>query len=112
MATSELSLQPLTRVILWSAPRCLSTVFERSVRELPSVKVIYEPHQGAFYGPQTKQDRLLGEVGWQNKYIYTYDYADSRLLANYEGYSCVFVKNMAHFIPKERFFLLYRGEFF
>ena len=114
--TSELSVpvQPLTRVILWSAPRCLSTVFERSVRELSSVKVIYEPHQGAFYGPQTKQDRLRGkevEVGWQNKYIYTYDYADSRLLADYEGYSCVFVKNMAYFIPKDRFCRYTEGDF-
>ena len=30
----------------------IATVFERSVRELDSVKVLHEPHQNAFYyGP-------------------------------------------------------------
>ena len=33
----------MARVILWSSHRCLSTVFERSILELPGVKVVHEP---------------------------------------------------------------------
>ena len=39
---------PLTRVFLWTAPRCLSTVSERSVRELDGVKVLHEPYNSAY----------------------------------------------------------------
>ena len=39
-------------VFLWCVPRSGSTVFERSIRELEGVKVMYEPHQSAcYYGP-------------------------------------------------------------
>ena len=51
-----MDINPL-RVVLWSAPRCMSSVFERSIRELQDVKVIYEPHQQAYYyGPERKLD--------------------------------------------------------
>ena len=54
------------RVVLWALPRSGSTVFERSIRELEKVKVLYEPHQNAFYyGP----DRL---------YPHTFYYEDGR----------------------------------
>ena len=40
---------PPTRVLLWSAPRSMSTAFERSIRELDGVKVIHQPHSMAYY---------------------------------------------------------------
>ena len=39
----------MPRVILWTSHRCASTVFERSIRELETVKVIHEPHCMAFF---------------------------------------------------------------
>ena len=42
----------MSLIMLWTAPRCGSTVFERSIRELSCVDVLYEPHQGPYYyGP-------------------------------------------------------------
>ena len=56
----------MVQVILWCVLRSGSTVFERSIRELEGVKVLYEPHQSAFYyGP----DRL---------YQYTRYFEDGR----------------------------------
>ena len=44
--------KPLTRIFLWTSSRSLSTVFVRSVKELPRVKTIFEPHLNVFYhGP-------------------------------------------------------------
>ena len=97
----------LTHVLLWTAPRCLSSVFERSVRELCGVKVLYEPHQSAYY-----QDP---EDGFRHDRVpYTpslYDSADEKLLANYDGCSALFAKNMGYFIPKERYETYVEGRF-
>jgi len=47
-----------TQVFLWSAPRCLSTAFERSMRELNEVKVLHEPLLAPYYmGPE----RIIAE---------------------------------------------------
>ena len=115
---SEPKLHTRTRVLLWSAPRCLSSVFERSVRELSSVKVIYEPHQAAYYyGPERTTEANQGtaddhENMLQSKHtLQTYNYADRKLLADYDGYGALFAKDMAYFIPNERFEVYTRGEF-
>ena len=106
---SEPKLLTRTRVLLWSAPRCLSSVFERSVRELSSVKVIYEPHQAAYYyGPERTTEASQGTADDENMLqsmhtLHTYDYADRKLLADYDGYGALFAKDMAYFIPNERF---------
>ena len=43
----------LSQVILWSVPRGGSTAVERSIRELPGVNVLHEPHNIAFqFGPE------------------------------------------------------------
>jgi len=95
---------PKTRILLWSAPRNLSSIFERSVRELNGVKVFYEPHQAAsLYGPERihrvelPQDILAAHADS------TYDRTDDILLEDFRGFSATFVKNMAFFIPRERF---------
>ena len=94
------TLTPSLRVVLWSAPRCLSSVFERSIRELKAVKVIYEPHQQAYYyGPERKTDTnhpTLSEI--KLAATHTFDAADDRLLQSFEGYEAVFCKNHAYFI--------------
>lgn len=104
-------MEPATRVILWSAPRCGSSAFERSVRELSEVKVLYEPHQAPYYSPERKNDSSLSEAMRKKYAIQTYDYADERLLADYSDYSAVFAKNMAYFIDRERFPNYVEGKF-
>ena len=87
-------MEPPTRAILWTAPRCLSSAIERSVRELRGVKVLYEPHHDAFYyGPERRYpERFI----YDSKYAsHTYDSADEKMTADYDGCSAVFVKNMA-----------------
>ena len=39
----------MSRVILWTTPRCLSTAFELSIRELDEVKVKHEPNSLPFW---------------------------------------------------------------
>ena len=73
------------RVILWSSPRCLSTVFERSIRELEGVKVLFEPLAFPYSG---------------GRYVYhscpmTYADARSEMLREYEEYDAVFIKSLS-----------------
>lgn len=89
-------LVPPLRVLLWSAPRCVSTTFERSIRELKSVKVIHESHQSAYlYGPERKTDCYIRFVSDINPSA-TYQAADEKLLRPYGGYQAVFAKNVAY----------------
>ena len=39
----------MSRVFLWSSHRCASTVFERSIQELNTVKSLHEPHCLAYF---------------------------------------------------------------
>ena len=48
----------MSRVVLWSAPRSLSTVFERSICELENVGVVHEPHHWAFWSCKQNIDAL------------------------------------------------------
>ena len=103
--TTMEDLVPSTRVLLWSAPRSLSTVFERSVRELCGVKVVYGPFLFAYY----KDFNYEGEGLQYTSSVY--DNADEKLLANYDGCSALFTKNMGYFIPKERYETYAEGRF-
>ena len=81
-----------TQVFLWSAPRCLSTAFERSIRELNEVKVLHEPLHAAYYkGPE----RIVDE---QQPFLETatFDSAHSLMVKDYEGYEAVFIKSMCY----------------
>ena len=92
-------LQPSRRVLLWSSPRSLSTAFERSIRELDSVKVFNEPHLRAYYyGP----DRRSGSTHHPNQSELddnaTYEAAAAKLLGEYDGYEAIFAKELAYYI--------------
>ena len=89
-----------SRVFLWSALRCLSSVFERSIRELKGVKVIHEPHQVAYYyGPERKivNNNLTASEIFPSA---TFQAADEVLLEPYAEYQAVFSKNHAYFIAE------------
>ena len=84
------------KVFLWCAPRCLSTEFERSIRELAGVKVIYEPNHRAYYlGPEKRSDAYSNIVLEPDA---TFEAAKKRITAQYDGFDAVFVKEMAYFI--------------
>ena len=79
-------------IFLWCHPRSLSSVFERSIRELKGVKVIYEAHVGVYYRGQT------------------YKSVDEELIQPYSEYDAVFIKDHAYFI-KGRYKKYISGEF-
>ena len=79
-------------IFLWCHPRSLSSVFERSIRELKRVKVIYEAHVSVYYRGQT------------------YESVDEELLQPYPEYDAVFIKDHAYFI-KGRYKKYISGEF-
>ena len=98
MQFSDHQLTPSVRVLLWTAPRCMSSAFERSIRELEAVKVIYEPHQQAYYhGPERRSDNNNPTLSEINPTA-TFKAADDRLLQQYDEYEAVFAKNMAYFV--------------
>ena len=113
----ETELIPSTRVILWTAPRCSSSVFERSVRELREVKVLYEPHRPAYhFGPERSLNKSTYDIDkltdQLSKYAsYTYDCAARRLLAKYEDCNAIFIKDNVLFIPKEQYSKYVKGKF-
>ena len=106
------TMDPQTRVILWTAPRCLSSAFERSVRELRGVKVFHEVHRGAYcYGPERKSD-FFTDSETSSKFVkHTYDYIQNMLVANYSNFSAVFLKDMGYYIPRDQFRNYIEGKF-
>lgn len=110
MENNEGELIPSRRVLLWSALRCMSSVFERSVRELEGVKVVYEPHQQAFYyGPERRSDDNHPST---SEFVpsATFQAADDKLLQPYDKYQAVFAKNHAYFV-EGRFEKYITGKF-
>ena len=46
------------KVFLWTAPRCISTAFERSIMEVKDSKVFHEPYAGSYhFGPERQSPR-------------------------------------------------------
>ena len=91
---------PSLRVVLWSAPRSMSSVFERSIRELQDVKVIYEPHQKAYYYGPERNFKTDSDYPTPSELdpAATFQAADEKLLQPYEGYRAVFIKTHAYFV--------------
>ena len=72
-------------IFLWCYPRSLSSVFERSIRELKGVKVFYEAHRGIYYqGCKPVPDSI--------------ESVDEELIQPYTEYDAVFIRDHAYFI--------------
>ena len=92
-------LVPNVRVLLWTAPRCMSSAFERSIRELEAVKVIYEPHLLAYYvGPERRSENSNPTRLSELNPSATFKAADDILLQPYDECQAVFAKNHAYFV--------------
>ena len=92
MVDSRVDSKSSPHIFLWCHPRSLSSAFERSIRELKGVKVIYEAHVGVYYKGQT------------------YESVDEELLQPYSEYDAVFIKDHAYYI-KGRYKNYISGEF-
>lgn len=82
------SSKPIKRVLLWTAPRCLSTAFEISISTLPDVKVLDEP----FVVPYFTENPFKTEKP-AIPMSYSYEEACKMLVANYPGQAAVFAKD-------------------
>ena len=84
------------RVFLWTAPRCVSSAFERSIRELENTKVFHELYTDAYYfGPERQSDRCKQQTPDEKM---TYQTVGKILLKKYDGIDLVFLKDMAYAI--------------
>ena len=83
-----------TRVILWSAPRCTSTVFEHSIGRLPGVKTFHEVYtNAAYFGEERTFPRYAHEPPQANL-----KFSDVRatLEAPFPDHRGIFCKEMAY----------------
>lgn len=88
-------------VILWSAPRCVSTAFERTFAQRTDTFIWHEPFAGPYYyGPQRQSERM-GNADDESVY-YKEDGDPAKVIQNiYEKEApLIFIKDMAyHFLP-------------
>jgi len=86
------------RVFLWTAPRCVSTAFERSIMELENSKIFHEPYSWAYYfGPERQSERYKHQSPDEKQ---TYQTVGKSLVKEYDGIDLVFSKDMAYAIYK------------
>ena len=90
------------RIFLWSSNRSLSSVFSRSIMELPKVKSVFEPHALVFYqGPGKRsmdsdpRKNLLNDT---REFDASFKAVDEKLAEPCECDAIMFVKNMAYFV--------------
>ena len=83
MAAIPRPLDMSPHIFLWCHPRSLSSVFERSIRELKGVKVFYEAHVKVYYQGQPQ---------------FTFEAVDESLTQPYTEYDAVFIRDPAYFV--------------
>lgn len=86
------------KVLLWTAPRCVSTAFERAIMTLNNTKVFHEPYSNAYYfGPERQSTRYASTPVNPKE---TYHHIKSVLCKDYDGIEVIFSKDMAYAIDK------------
>lgn len=84
------------KVFLWTAPRCMSTAFERSIMNLEGGKIFHEPYSPVFYfGPQRGSERYSSTPVNTKA---TYEEVSKDLSKEYDGVDFVFSKDMAYYL--------------
>ena len=87
------------RVILWTAPRCVSTAFERSIMTLKNSKILHEPYSAAHYfGPERQSPRYVAQETNQQA---TYRSISKLLQKEHDGSDFVFTKEMAYCVENK-----------
>ena len=84
------------KVFLWTAPRCVSTAFERCMMEVDNSKIFHEPYSGPYhFGPERQSPRYVSKPVDHSA---SYDHVRSMLTKDYGGIDLVFSKDMAYAI--------------
>lgn len=87
------------RIILWTAPRCVSTAFERSIMTLKNSKIFHEPYSKAYYfGPEKQSPRYASQETNQQA---TYRSISKMLQKEYDGRDFLFSKEMAYCVENK-----------
>lgn len=84
------------KVFLWTAPRCVSTAFERSIMEINHSKIFHEPYSRSYYfGPERQSRRYESSpVDLRASYLDTC----KKLTKEFDGIEVIFSKDMAYAI--------------
>ena len=81
------------KVFLWTAPRCISTAFERAMREVKNSKVFHEPYKKAYnFGPERISKRYLERPPNEE---FSYKNTSNGFKGDYSNLDLVFYKDMA-----------------
>ena len=97
----------VTKVFLWTAPRCISTAFERSIMNLKNGKVFHEPYSVVYYfGPQRKSTRYLTDPVQPEA---TLEDVSKVLAAEYHEKKFIFSKDMAYYLDGNYEILTQKG---
>ncbi|KAK3748638.1 hypothetical protein QZH41_004509 [Actinostola sp. cb2023] len=96
-----------TRILLWSAPKCMSSAFERSIRTLRDVQVIHESFAVACHFGQERDDVFAETALFEANA--TYQAAVDALTKDYEGKRLIFAKEMAFCLKMKYDILLQEG---
>ena len=95
-STNNQTSSPKLRVMLWTPPRSLSSVFTQCVSSRDNVEVFFEVYTCAAHGgPEKKFKTPGGMPNVVREPLYTYDYVKNQLEADYPGRDMVFAKDMA-----------------
>jgi len=95
-------------VLLWTAPRCISTAFTRSILNLPNIQVFHEPYSNAYYfGPERQSPRYNSSP---IDPVETYLHVKCLLCKDYDEIDVVFSKDMAYCI-ENRFDIFLDDDF-
>ena len=89
--------QPATRIILWSAPRCTSTLFEHSIGRLSGVKTFHEMYTNAAY---FGEERIFDRYQQAPEPDLKFNDVRATLETDFPGYRAVFCKEMAYSITQ------------
>ena len=95
------------RVLLWTAPRCVSTAFERSIMTLRNSKILHEPYSTAYYfGPERQSTRYVATPVDEKA---TYRAVNMAIQKEYDGKELLFSKDMAYCVENKLHMFLEEG---
>ena len=94
------------QIFLWTAPRCISTAFERSIMEIKDCKVFHEPYSRSYhFGPERQSPRYLNQPIQQSS---SYKEMEKLLTKEYDGTDYIFSKDMAYAVENNFDMLLHK----
>ena len=108
-SSTDLILVMAKKIILWTAPRCLSNAFLCSISTLNNTKHLHELFSGPHYFVPGGQYNVAVED--MREEDLTYDGVKRTLLVDYPGVNLLFSKEMAFCLPEKMYHEVTSGNF-